>query len=131
MRDNLQNERWMPIFGYPMYDISDYGRVWSRRTNKFLKATVNTRTGYSYVHISHDKQTKNAAIHRLVAEHFIYNPYDDEQVNHLNGIKTDNHFSNLEWCTAKQNTHHAMAIGLRPGTPVAEEFDEEDLWMAR
>jgi hypothetical protein len=55
--------------------------------------------------------------HRLIAIQYIPNPYNKKQVNHINGIKTDNRIKNLEWVTAKENTLHAIKAGLMKRSP--------------
>ena len=52
------------------------------------------------------------SVHRLVAEAYILNPLQKEQINHINGNKQDNRIENLEWVTAKENMIKAVEIGL-------------------
>lgn len=71
-----------------------------------------TRKGYYRYILSKDGMAQNRAGHRLVAEAFIPNPENKPQVNHINGVKTNNQLNNLEWCTQKENSRHAYDKGL-------------------
>ena len=59
-------------------------------------------------------------IHRLVAQAFLKNKRKKEEVNHKNGIKTDNRVGNLEWVTPKENVKHSFLIGTSKGSPGEE-----------
>ena len=96
------------IRGYIGYKISDIGEVTSP-DGRILKSYPSKKKGYVYVVVAH----KRKCLHRLVAETFIPNPKNLPQVNHIDGNKLNNSSANLEWCTAKQNTHHAISRGLR------------------
>lgn len=106
-------EEFKPIEGYEgIYEISSLGNVRIIKTGKFKKNQTNN-TGYSMVVLWHGKQAKGFLIHRLVAKAFIPNPDNLSDVNHKNGIKTDNRADNLEWLTRSQNHKHAYDIGLK------------------
>ena len=83
------------------YSISSDGRVYSKRKNMFLKPYRNTK---KYMCV--DIYKKNTRVHRLVAENFIPNPNNYEQVNHIDGNKENNDVSNLEWCSNRMNSIH-------------------------
>ena len=79
------------------------------------KGCLNKRNGYYYYHFRDNKGSHNStSVHRLVAIHFVDNPLPEEydQVNHLDGNKANNIFSNLEWCNEKLNMEHASKHGL-------------------
>lgn len=116
------NEQWKPIAECNgEYYISDYGRVKSHKYGKerILKPSL-IGNGYQAVLInSLNKKTKCKTIHKLVALSFIQNPENKPQVNHKDGNKLNNHFSNLEWVTPKENVYHAWRIGLKEKTRLA------------
>ena len=78
---------------------------------RLLKQTVICR-GYMKIVLSKRNEQKMKMVHRLVAETFIPNTDGKRFVNHIDGNKKNNCVSNLEWCSAKENTHHANANGL-------------------
>jgi hypothetical protein len=97
------------------YYISKCGKVLSTRVRHIkLRKICIDRYGYSFITIKEGNKTIMLRIHRLVAQHFIPNPKNKPQVNHINGIKNDNRVENLEWCTQSENQIHAYKIGLNP-----------------
>ena len=86
--------------------VSRSGEVWADGDLKhqYLKK------GYPVVKVS----GKCLRVHRLIAEAFIPNPLNLPFVNHKDGNKINNSVDNLEWCTQKQNVHHALRTGLHP-----------------
>lgn len=101
-------EIWKDIDGYEgIYQISNLGRVKSlkRKKGRILKGQIAGK-GYVYVSLVKSKIIKTCSVHRLVAKAFISNHFNYPEVNHRDEIKTNNVFTNLEWCNGKQNCNY-------------------------
>lgn len=95
------------------YIIGNRGTVINTKTGKKLKGSIN-QDGYMTVSLGFSTGPKRKLlVHRLVAIHFVEEKrIDQEHVNHKDGIKLNNDHTNLEWCTPKENTIHAINLGL-------------------
>lgn len=118
------NEVWKDIPGYEgLYQVSNTGVVRSinrvttgnRKRNisgKTLKQKQNT-FGYLIVGLCKDGKSKTERVHRLVAKAFLPADSNRPYINHKDGNPQNNHISNPEWCTQKENVQHAYDTGLR------------------
>jgi len=108
----LSNEEFKEVVGYEnRYHISNLGRLISLKGYpKILKVSKDSR-GYYSTTLSLRTNKKMHLIHRLVATAFIPNPLNLPFINHIDGNSVNNTLSNLEWCTPKENCHHAISIG--------------------
>lgn len=92
------------------YTVHSNGDIFNKNGHKI--STQLTNSGYLIAHL-YVKNTRIAhAVHRIVATLFVLNPHDKKLVNHKDGNKINNDYSNLEWATASENIKHAFANGL-------------------
>lgn len=123
--ENNTEEIWKDVVGCEgYYQVSNLGRIKSldRQIVNRLGVVTNFSSkimylkagkfGYIIANINTSGYKRQVKAHRLVAMAFIPNPLNKPQVNHINGIKTDNRVENLEWCTASENRIHALKTGL-------------------
>lgn len=96
------------VANHELYTINENGEIHSGIHDICLKQRENAN-GYMIASLDGEQ----LSVHRLVALHFIPNPYQYTQVNHKDGNKQNNHVSNLEWCSPSQNADHALQTGLR------------------
>lgn len=108
------------IIGYEgYYKITEDGRVFSVRSNRFLSLNYK-KNGYVYIELNVGGIAVTHRIHRLVAEAYIDNPENKQYVHHINNIKSDNRVENLEWATASENTLQAYADGKQ--VPILKDY---------
>lgn len=106
-------EIWKTITEATNYEVSNMGRVRNKTTKQILTGR-SSKSGYLQVCIKITATNKftNRYIHRLVAQYFLDNPENKREVNHINGDKTKNEVSNLEWVTPSENQKHRHLIGI-------------------
>ena len=114
------------IPNYPHYSVSDDGRVFSEHKDGFLLASPHKDVEYLQVSLWANNCGTSFYVHRLVAQAFLPNPLNLPEVNHIDGDRTNNTLSNLEWVDRQGNAQHAVRIGLRVYTNrlTHEEFVE-------
>ena len=108
-------EEWRPVEGTNgKYDVSNFGRVRTNSQRPGLLTLTKQASGYLYamVELSTGKP-KNCRVNRLVAQHFLPNPDNLPEVNHIDGNKENNHVSNLEWTDRSRNVKHSFDTGLK------------------
>jgi hypothetical protein len=139
-------EKWKDVVEYKgCYQISNFGRVRSLDRNEInvngisrkLKGSLKNSFisgGYVLVTLSKNNTNKSYTIHRLMAEAFIPNPNNLDEVNHKDRKRKNNFLSNLEWCTSRENTHHARIRMKSSSKYVGVSYDKYNFqrpWVSR
>ena len=110
-------EQWKEVLGTNgQYEVSNTGFLRTHNwkgsgQTRIMKPALDSR-GYLRTMIVINGRARTIKVHRLVAEAWIENPQGKPQVNHKDGIKSNNHIDNLEWVTKRENIQHAFDNGL-------------------
>lgn len=132
-------ETYKAVIGYEgLYEISNLGNIRTliQKPPRLLKPAIGT-SGYRYVQLTKNGKPLPKQIHRLVLEAFEEKPLGNMEANHKNGIKTDNHLTNLERVTRSQNLiHRIRVLGIIPPVLQGEDsgnarFTEEEVLAIR
>lgn len=104
-------EVWKPVKGFEnKYLVSNLGRFFSLYKNAIMKMQQD-KDGYLLICLNN----KTRRAHRIVADTFIDNTENYSQINHINGVKSDNRVENLEWCNQSYNMKHRFEkLGVVP-----------------
>lgn len=118
------------VENFTHYILYSDGRVWNTRTERFLGERTN-KQGYIYVRLKDDQGFNHECyLHRLIYEAFKGEIPQGLQINHIDENKQNNHISNLELVTAKQNCNHGtrnerIAITAKGKSKVKNTFKVE------
>lgn len=116
------------------YYATSTGQIYSNKTHTYLKQRISRR-GYYIVNLSVKGKCKTYSVHRLIAKAFIPNPNNYPIINHIDGNKLNNNISNLEWCSYKYNSIHAVTHNLRNTARGIDtkhgQFTEDDIIRIR
>ena len=102
-------EEWKAIIDFPNYSISSLGVVINNKTKK-IKAQYQQKIGYLQIKLYKNNIRKNYTHHQLMGLHFIPNPENYSQIDHINGIRNDNRIENLRWVNQSQNQRNKKKL---------------------
>ena len=118
-------EKWVNIENHSSYFISNFGRVFSKKSNKVMKNRVVSKNGYQQITLDNSQ----LLVHRLVAQAFIPNPNNLPCVNHKDENPGNNDFRNLEWCTYKYNSNYGTNPS-RHSKKMLDRYNNDPDWKS-
>ena len=129
----IMQEIWADVKGFEDYMISNMGRVKSKarlsRQNHPLPERILSQhynsSGYKYVDCVSDFGRKHLLVHRLVAQAFVDNPRNLNEVDHIDTNKDNNCAKNLRWCTHSENHLNHLTVELKRQTHIGKSLSPQ------
>ena len=119
----------MEIEGFPLYMIYPDGTAFTRIRRRFLKHVLD-KDGYHRISLCRDGKHNTFLIHRLVAIHFIANPDNKPEVDHINKNTDDNRIENLRWVTKSENNQNkGKNKSNTSGHKYISYHKQRDIWV--
>jgi hypothetical protein len=111
--EKVEEEIWKTIEEFPNYEVSIFGNIKNKTTEKLLKLQKNY-SGYLKVSLrNNNKKSFSCIVHRLVTKAFIQNPENKPTVNHIDRNRSNNHIHNLEWSTMSEQNYHSALVSQK------------------
>jgi hypothetical protein len=104
-------EEFREIENFDNYEVSNFGNVRNKKTEKLLKKRLS-KNGYYRIDLRQNSKRSTLLIHRLVALTFIDNPDDKPCIDHIDNNRANNDIRNLRWCTSKENQQNSKLSTL-------------------
>jgi hypothetical protein len=127
---------WRIINDFPDYMINEEGIIYKirgKKSNRIMQPKID-KDGYYYIGLRNEQGRFFKRVHRLVAEAFIPNDNEDfDIVNHIDGNKQNNHYTNLEWCNVQYNTSYSYQVLGKEGnhtTDISCSLYENDTFIS-
>ena len=105
-------ERWHVIDGFENYAVTESGKIYS--INPYLKCGLkqlsernNNPDRYINTHLNKNNHSYTFQVHRLVGKYFVDGYFEGAEIDHKDRNKHNNHYTNLEWVTHKENLHRS------------------------
>lgn len=125
--------KWKFIDGYDdLYEIDTLGNIKSYHKGEKILKSHHDKDGYLHIELNNKGVSKDYRIHRLVAKTFIPNPENKEYINHINYIRDDNFYLNLEWVDVHENNYHQqLKNSNKSSTFVGVRLHSAGKWQSR
>lgn len=130
----LSDEVWVPVVGYEkQYLVSNYSRVYSIGYKRLVvPCKIDKNSRYMRIGLSNRTSRLMQGIHRISAIAFIPNPGNLPEVNHKDGDRENNHISNFEWTTHRENVNHGAITKNKTSWLIGVTYNcNKKRWRAR